>query len=131
MDSGRASGAARRVAVTLSLFLGSSAWVLGGPGPARAAVAHVVAPGETLWSIAAANNFTTRTVAAYNGISEDALVAAGQTIEVPTVEEGAAALASAGITPGSPTSADASTTTASTGAPPAADPGSTVPTSGS
>ena len=38
---------------------------------ASAEVAHVVAPGETLWSIAAANNLTTRTVAVYNGVSED------------------------------------------------------------
>jgi LysM repeat protein len=61
---------------------------------AFAAAPHVVAPGETLWSIAAANNFTTRTVAAYNGIAVDAQLFAGQTIEVPTVAEGAAALAS-------------------------------------
>ena len=32
--------------------------------PAGAASPHVVQPGETLWSIAAANNLTTRTVAA-------------------------------------------------------------------
>jgi LysM repeat protein len=62
------------------------------PG-ASAAVPHEVMPGETLWSISYANNLTTRTVAVYNGVSEDAQVIAGQTIEVPTVEEGAAALA--------------------------------------
>ena len=67
-----------------------------GATPARAAVAHVVQPGETLWSISAANNLTTRTVAAFNGIAEDAQVVAGTTIHVPTVEEGAAALAAAG-----------------------------------
>ena len=61
---------------------------------AFAAAPHVVASGETLWSIAAANNFTTRTVAAYNGIAADAQLFAGQTIEVPTVAEGAAALSS-------------------------------------
>jgi LysM repeat protein len=55
----------------------------------------VVQPGETLWSISASNNLTTRTVAAYNGLSEDAQVVAGQTIQVPTVDEGAAALAAA------------------------------------
>jgi LysM repeat protein len=64
------------------------------PG-ASAAVPHEVMPGETLWSIAAANNLTTRTVAAYNGVSEDTQVIAGQTIEVPTVAEGAGALAAA------------------------------------
>jgi LysM repeat protein len=68
-------------------------------GSARASVPHVVAPGETLWSISAANNLTTRTVAAFNGLSEDALVVEGETIQVPTVEEGAAALASAGGAP--------------------------------
>ena len=65
--------------------------------PAHAAAPHVVQPGESLWSIAAANNFTTRTVAAFNGLDENATVIAGQTIQVPTVEEGAAALASAGV----------------------------------
>ena len=48
--------------------------------PASAEVAHTVQPGETLWSIAAANNLTTRTVAAYNGLSEDAQVVLGPTI---------------------------------------------------
>jgi LysM repeat protein len=64
--------------------------------PARAAVPHRVLPGETLWSIAADNNFTTRTIAAFNGLSEDAPVYAGNTIQIPTEAEGAAALASAG-----------------------------------
>jgi LysM repeat protein len=65
--------------------------------PASAEVAHTVAPGETLWSIAAANNLTTRTVAAYNGLSEDAQVVLGQTIRVPTTVEGYAALQNAGL----------------------------------
>ena len=51
-------------------------------------------PGETLWSISAANNLTTRTVAVYNRLPETAQLVAGTTIYVPTVEEGAAALAS-------------------------------------
>ena len=58
---------------------------------------HTVQPGETLWSIAASNNLTTRTVAAYNGLPEDAAVVTGETIEVPSESEGAAALASAGV----------------------------------
>ena len=74
----------------------ATAVALGGfASAASAAVPHTVAPGETLWSIAAANNFTTRTVATFNGLSEDAHVVAGQTLEIPTVAEGAAALASA------------------------------------
>jgi LysM repeat protein len=83
---------------------------------AKASAPHVVAPGETLWSISAANNLTTRTVAAFNGLSEDAQVVQGQTIQVPTVEEGAAALASAGITPGAPSTTDPAASTASTSA---------------
>jgi LysM repeat protein len=68
------------------------------PSAAHAAVAHVVQPGETLWSIAAANNLTTRTVAAFNGISEDAHVVLGSTVMVPTVSEGAVALQRTGVT---------------------------------
>jgi N-acetylmuramoyl-L-alanine amidase len=65
--------------------------------PASAEVAHTVAPGETLWSIAAANNLTTRTVAAYNGVSEDHQVVLGSVLRVPTVAEGYAALQAAGL----------------------------------
>ena len=65
--------------------------------PAGAAVPHVVQPGETLWSIAAANNLTTRTVAAFNGLSEDSQVVLGQTIQVPATVEGYASLVNAGL----------------------------------
>ena len=59
-------------------------------------------PGETLWSIAAANNLTTRTVASFNGLSEDAQVVLGSTIQVPTTVEGYAALQQQGLVPASP-----------------------------
>jgi N-acetylmuramoyl-L-alanine amidase len=89
--------------------------------PASAEVVHTVQPGDTLWSIAAANNFTTRTVAAYNGVPEDHRVVLGSTIRIPTVAEGYAALQQAGLAPaaeGTETAAaqPASTPTAS-GAP--------------
>lgn len=61
---------------------------------ALAATPHIVQPGETLWSISAASNLTTRTVAVYNGLPEDAMLVEGTTIQVPTVQEGAVALAS-------------------------------------
>jgi LAS superfamily LD-carboxypeptidase LdcB len=86
---------------------------------AQAELAHVVAPGETLWSISAANNLTTRTVAVYNGLPEDAQLVAGQTIEVPTVDEGAAALANAGYTASTSTSMSTAATTSPTPAAPA------------
>ena len=83
---------------------------LAATAPAGAAVPHTVMPGETLWSIAAANNFTTRTIAVYNGLSESANVVLGSTIMIPSVSEGAAKLASAGAvsTTSAPGSAPAS-----------------------
>jgi soluble lytic murein transglycosylase-like protein len=92
----------RRLIVTAT-----AAFVLLAAPTANAAVAHTVEPGETLWSIAAASNLTTRTVAAYNGLSEDSIVVIGQTIMVPSVAEGAAALASAGVTPATPATGSA------------------------
>jgi N-acetylmuramoyl-L-alanine amidase len=83
--------------MTLRRLIGSTLLAaLALAAPASAEVAHTVQPGETLWSIAAANNLTTRTVAAYNGLSEDAQVVLGSTIRVPTVAEGAAALSGTG-----------------------------------
>ena len=62
-----------------------------------AAVPHTVRPGETLWSISTSNNLTTRTVAVYNGLPEDAQLVAGTTVYVPTVQDGAAALAAGAL----------------------------------
>ena len=87
--------------------------------PASAAMPHTVQPGETLWSIAAANNLTTRTVAVYNGLSEDAQVILGSTIMVPTTVEGYAGLQQAGLVPADPAQA-AAPTAAVTAAPAAA-----------
>jgi LysM repeat protein len=89
--------------------------------PAAAEVGHTVQPGETLWSIAAANNLTTRTVAAYNGLSEDAQVVLGSTIRVPTTVEGYAALQGAGLVP-APAAAAAAAPAAPASAPAAAAP---------
>jgi soluble lytic murein transglycosylase-like protein len=72
-------------------------------------------PGETLWSIAASNNFTTRSLAAANGLSEDAQVVLGSTIQVPTTVEGYAALQQQGLVPASP--AEAAPTAAPAAAP--------------
>jgi LysM repeat protein len=80
--------------------------------PASAAVPHTVQPGETLWSIAAANNLTTRTVAAFNGVSENHQVVLGSTIMVPTTVEGYAALQQAGLAPADPAQAAAPATSA-------------------
>src|SRR3954453_9887290 len=79
-------------------FLCSIGAVLLATSTALAAAPHPVMPGESLWSIAYANNLTTRTVAVYNGVPESSELVVGTTVYVPTVEEGAAALASG--TPG-------------------------------
>jgi LysM repeat protein len=81
--------------------------VLALAAPASAEVAHTVAPGESLWSIAAANNLTTRTVAAYNGLSESSTVLVGQTIRVPTSAEGSAVLQQVAPAPAAPSTAAA------------------------
>lgn len=69
---------------------------------AQASAPHTVEPGETLFSIAAASNLTTRSVAVANGLPEDAQILAGSTINIPSEQEAAAALARAGITAPSP-----------------------------
>ncbi len=69
------------------------------PAAASAAVAHTVAPGETLWSLAAAQNMTTRAFAAANGLSEDHRIVAGTTIQIPSVDEAAVALQSSPTAP--------------------------------
>lgn len=80
------------------------AWALSAaliPTSAQAAVPHTVQPGETLWSIAAANNLYTGALAAYNGLPAEASVVLGSTIMVPTSAEALpkvnAALASGSI----------------------------------
>jgi soluble lytic murein transglycosylase-like protein len=74
-------------AATLAALLACAA-------PASGYVAHTVEPGETLWSIAAASNLTTRALAAANGLPEDAQVVTGTTIQIPSEAEAAAALGS-------------------------------------
>jgi LysM repeat protein len=57
------------------------------PSAASAEAAHVVRPGETLWTIAQSNNLLTSALARFNGLSEDAQVVLGSTIRVPTEAE--------------------------------------------
>jgi len=80
----------------------ASAFGLGLAPAADAHRLHTVGPGETLWWIAAQNNLTTRTVAAYNGLASNADVMLGSTIKIPTEVEGAAAPAGTGVAPAAP-----------------------------
>ncbi|MDX6656172.1 MAG: hypothetical protein QOH62_965 [Solirubrobacteraceae bacterium] len=77
------------------------------PSTASAAVSHTVAPGETLWQLAAMNNMTTRSFAAANGLSPDAHIVLGTTIRIPSVAEAASALAAAPATAGTAPAAGA------------------------
>jgi len=104
--------------------------LLSSAGPASAAVPHTVQPGETLWSIAAANNLTTRTVAAFNGLSEDAQVVLGSTIQVPTTVEGYAALQTAGLVPADPAAAAPAAAPAAADTAPASPAGAPPPAGG-
>ncbi len=67
------------------------------PASAAASVAHTVGPGETLWSIAAASNLTTRSLAAANGLPAGANVVLGSTVRVPSVSEASSALSGQGV----------------------------------
>src|SRR5947209_4997373 len=94
--------------------------------PASAGVPHVVQPGETLWTIAAANNFTTRALAAANGLSENSNVVLGSTIQIPSEAEAAAALAAAPSTSTTSTAPSTTSTPAATGGGYAVQPGDTL-----
>src|SRR3982751_1594430 len=83
--------------------------------PAAGSVPHVVPPGETLWTIAAANNFTTRALAAANGLSESSNVVLGSTIQIPSISEASSALSNAGITGSSSGSSSTPTSVAPAG----------------
>ena len=80
--------------------------------PATAAVSHTIQPGETLSGIAAANGLSTDTLAAWNGVSSDYLLIAGNTLSVPS-------LAETGVktTATSTTATDPATTTSTSTAP--------------
>src|SRR5919112_2594720 len=68
--------------------------------PASASVPHTVQPGETLWSIAAANNMATSYVASFNGLSPDSNVVLGSTIQIPSEGEAAPAAGTSTSTSG-------------------------------
>jgi LysM repeat protein len=58
------------------------------PASASASVAHVVAAGESLSSIAATDGMTVEQLAAANGLSAEALLTQGSTLTIPPQETG-------------------------------------------
>lgn len=90
------------------------------PATAPAAVPHTVQPGETLWTIAAANNLHTHALAVFNGMSADSHVVLGSTVRIPSESEALAAVnAAAPAAPAAPAAAGtpAAAPPASPGAP--------------
>jgi len=78
--------------------------------PAGAAITHTIQPGETLSGIAAANGLSTDTLAAWNGVSSDYLLIAGNTLSVPTLAE--TGVATTATTTTDPAAATTATSTA-------------------
>jgi LysM repeat protein len=67
-----------------SRILGAAAaFVLCAPAAASAAFPHVVAPGESLYSVAAADGLSVSQLAAQNGVSVDSQLVAGTTLQIP------------------------------------------------
>jgi N-acetylmuramoyl-L-alanine amidase len=78
-----------------SLVVGSSILLLAASAtPAAGQVPHTVQPGESLWSIAAANGLTVDELAAANGLSSDAALIAGTTVQIPPASASTAPAAS-------------------------------------
>jgi N-acetylmuramoyl-L-alanine amidase len=102
------------------LLLASAISAIAACAPANAAVLHTVQPGETLWSIAAANGFSTHALAAANGLSDNSNVILGTEIKIPSLSEAAQALTGGGAVSGPDSDTDDSATgsTSSSGAPP-------------
>ena len=86
----RAKRLALAGALTVALTCASSA---------AASVSHTVEPGETLWSLAAASNLTTRALAAANGLPDDAFIVAGSEVQIPSEAEAATALGLGEVAP--------------------------------
>jgi LysM repeat protein len=79
-----------RVRVVLSLVVAAA---LTTPQAASAAFAHTVAPGESLYSIAAADGLSVGQLAAANGLSPSAPLIAGTAVQIPPQTGGSSQLA--------------------------------------
>ena len=118
------------------LLLLSVVAALAAPASASASFAHVIAPGESLASVAAADGLSVSALAAANGISSDSLLSAGATLQIPPQGVAVTAAPSTAVpsadpavdpdgdgdTDGAPASASAGPSTASVAVPTAASP---------
>lgn len=81
------------------------------PATASADFGHVVAPGESLSSVAAADGLSVAQLAAANGLSPNATLTAGSTLQIPPQSGGPAAAAA----PAAPATASAESTESGAG----------------
>ena len=92
----------RRMHLRLSLLLSvTAAALLAIPAAASAYFVHVVGPGESLSSIAAADGLSVQQLAAANGLSPDAQLILGSGIQIPPQQAGVSASVSPAATTGS------------------------------
>jgi LysM repeat protein len=95
--------------IVLTLTIAAAAWA---PATASAAFQHVVAKGETLSSVAAADGLSVSALAAANGMSPDSQLTAGSLLAIPPQDAAAGESAGASSATGSTNSdsdADAGT----------------------
>ena len=69
-----------RLRVVLPLAVAAALFV---PSAASAAFSHTIAPGESLYSIAAADGLTVSQLAAANGLSSSQALVAGTAVQIP------------------------------------------------
>jgi len=105
----------------LTLTIAAAAWA---PATASAAFQHVVAQGETLSSVAAADGLSVAQLAAANGMSSDSQLVSGSLLVIPPQD--ASAGESAASAPSTGTSDDSSSSASSGGGVYQVQPGDTL-----
>jgi N-acetylmuramoyl-L-alanine amidase len=117
----------RRMRLRLFLLISVSvAALLALPAAASAYFVHVVAPGESLSSIAAQDGLTVDELAAANGISPNAQLPAGSTVQIPPQQSGVGVTPASGST-GSASAGDGDSDVDDTGSGATAAPANTAP----
>jgi LysM repeat protein len=96
------------------------------PATASAAFEHVIAPGESLSAIAAADGLTVDQLAAANGLSSDSQLTAGATLAIPPQTGDAAATSSSVSSSASAAAAQGSSSTLSSAGGYVVQPGDTL-----
>jgi len=108
----------------LSLLMVTAALCV--PATASAAFEHVVAPGESLYAVAAADGLSVDQLAAANGISADSQLTAGSTLAIPPQTGDAVSTSSPSTSESAAPSESSSVATSSSGGGYVVQPGDTL-----